>query len=420
MGGIAAANDRRSGEAVPLGDAHSESVDRDGSAGEAGSAQRVGNDQSGGEVAAADGTPSAGANLGHATLAGGVDHAGSENSPTRAEEDRQVDAVESPDLKLKVVVIAGGGNGGSFEPDGADAPALTVEVSGRRGDDPGFDSSSPSESDTDTWASIDGRVCSRSPRSRDRKAFDSCDSASSECDAQDNPGGLAEPAEPVQPEQPAEPGNGDSCGEMTSTVQATAATFDQINLGRPGRRHASTRSLSSSLLGACFGADMGVGIDGMGGSGTSAELTQPRSMSLPGSFLVARDGGHGEIRSRASRADTATPLSQLAERDTPLAKDDGVAGGSSSDERSNGQVEDGVWSSDSFVAAKANAQGKRGGDDKSGFQAMANFLPLDKASSAVKPPRARRQPRGNKDQNIISYFMDDSSQSSAGTRSPGG
>lgn len=396
--GDIAPGSERSGEAAPHGSGEekkSESVAIDGSADEAGWVQRVGNNMSGGEEATAGGTSCAGANLDHANLAGGGDHAESENSLT-------------PELELKVVAIAGGGDGGRVEANGVEACALTVEVSGRRGDDdPWFESSSRSESDADSWASIDRRVRSRSPRSSDRRVFDSCDSASSECDAQDKPAKLAELAEP---------GSGASCGELVSTVQqVTGTTLDkalELDLGRPSRRRVfTTQSLPPKLFEACFGADMG-------GSGMSAEPTQPRSTSLPGSFLVARDGGHEEAQPRTSRADTSTPVSQLEGRGTSLAKYDRVADGSSSDEPCDSQVEDATWSSASFIAAKAKAEGIGGDDDKGEAQAMANFMPLDKASSAVKQPRARRQPQGN--QPVVNYFFDGGSQSSTGSRSPGG
>lgn len=399
----------------------SESVaNDDGSANEGGRVPREGSNESGGEGETAGGTSAAGTNLDHTTPAGGGngDRAGSENSLTRTAGNRQADGAIGPELKVTVVAIADGGDGGPFEPAGVEATRLKVEVSGRRGDGaPGFEGSSRSESDVDSWASIDRGVFSRSPRSSNRKAFDSCDSASSEGDPQDTPAELADL------------GNRASGGEASSTVQATAGaifgkSFEHNNIvGRSGRRRTfSTWSLPSNLAGACSDADKkGVGTQGIGGLGTSAEPTHPHSASLPGSFLVVRDGGTEEAGSRAVRADTSTLVSQLEERDASLLKSDGVADGVSGDESSStSEAKGDVWSSASFIAAKANAEATSGDDDKGGAQAMANFPPLDKASSAVKQPRVRRHPRGNEEQKIISYFLDDSSQSSAGSRSPGG
>eukprot|EP00903_Cladosiphon_okamuranus_P014454 g13411.t1 len=364
-----------------------ESVAKDGSVDEAGWVQQVGNDQSGGEEATAGDFSCAGANLHHANLAGGGDHAESENMLTRDEGSRQIDGASSPEVELKVVAIVGGGDGGHFEAAGVEASTLTVEVSGRRGaDGPGFESSSCGESDADTWASIDRKVRSRSPRSSVRRAFDSCDSASSEHDAQDMPAELAGFAEPRE---------GANCGEIVSTAQqAAGTTFDKAlepHLGRPCRRPVfKTRSLQSNLPGTYFGADEDLGKEDMGGSGMSFESPQPRSKSLPGSFLVAGDGGHEEAQSSTSRAGTSTPVSQFEERGTSLAKFDGVAGGSSSDESSNSQVKDGIWSSASFIAAKKTAEGIRGDDDKGEAQEMANFTPLVKTSRANTQSSARR------------------------------
>lgn len=387
----------------PVGDIATKSVTNDGSVHEADWVQREGNNKSGGEVETAGNISCAGTNLHHAILTGGGDHAGSENRLTLAAGNLQVDRAINPGLKLgDDVAMAGESDDDRLKATGVVASGMGVEVSGHHGKDaPGFESSSRSESDMDCWASNNRDVYSRSARSSEREVFDSCDSASSECDAR---------------EKPAELNDGASCGELASTVQAAGGTFDkalELNVGRSGKRRVfSTRSLPSQLLGACFGSDKGVA--SMGRSGTRAEPTHPRSTSLPGSFLVARDSGHNEAQSRTYRTDTPTPGSQL-ER-TALVKYDGVA----DDGPSICKVKDGPWPSASFIAARADAEDMSGVDDEGGAQVMVNFLPLDKASSAGKRPRVRRRPRANKDQNIINYFLNENRQSSSDSCSPGG
>lgn len=379
---------------------HSESVANNRSAHEADYAQRVENNESGGEVATAGGILCAGARLEQPILARGGAHVDSDNSLARTAENGQVDGAKKPALKLRVVATADGGSDDSrFEAAGAEASGLKVEVFGELRDDlSGFESSSSSsESDMDGLASIERDGRSRSPRSSDRKAFDSCDSASTECDAQETSAELGDDADLGESPGPAEPAGE---GALDKALEC--------DRGRSGRRRSfSTRSLQSQI-----------GIPGMGGSGTSIEPAQSLSTSLPGSFLVARDGGHEEARAETSRADTCTPASQIEERDTTLVESDGIADGSSDDSTSTGKLNGDVWSSASFIAAKANAENMSGHEDEAGAHVMVNFLPLDKASRAVEQPNARRQPRGNREQNVTDW--DQSSQSSAGSRSPGG
>lgn len=359
--------------------------------------------QSGSEVATTGGISCAGTNLDHTILTGGGDHAGWENRLTCAAGDSVLKlrdyvemADESDDDRCKVTVVVVSG--------------VDSEVSGQHGDDtPGLESSSRSESDVDICcASIDGHVCSRSPRSSHRNAFDSCDSASSECDAQ---------------EQPAEPIDGASCGELARAVQVAGDTTDkalELNIGRPAeRRENSPRSLSlpSQLLKACFSPAQDVGVASIGSSGTCADSTQSRSTSAPGSFLVARNE-HKEAQFRTTTG-TPTPESQVkVEGLTALAKYDNAAEWTSSDESSICKVKG--MSSASFIADKENAEDMSGDDDKGRAQGMVNLLPLDKAYSTVKRPPVRRRPGGDNAHDILNYFLDDSSQSSSDSRSPGG
>lgn len=373
--------------------ARSKSVADGGSSHEADWVQRVGNNTSGGEMVTAGGISWAGTDLEHAILTGGGDHAEPEDGLGRAAGNSQVDRAANPESKLRDdEAPADDSHGGRLK-----APSgFGVNVSGEHGKEGrGFESSSSSsENDVSASTSIIREVCGGGARSSERKVFDSCDSASSECD-----GG----------EEPAELIDGDSSGEIANNAQATGGTSDKargLDTGRSGeKRVLSTRSLSPQQT--------GTGVASTGGSDECTEPTQAGSTSLPSSFMVARNGGQEAARCRTSRIDAAIPGS----------RPDGVADESSNGEPSMCKRKDGTWPSPSFMAARENAEDMMSSSDdgEGGTRAMADFLPLHETSRAVRRPRARRRPpQGNNDQKIIDYFLRDSSQSSSDSRSPGG
>lgn len=233
---------------------------------------------------------------------------------------------------------------------------------------------SNSQSDDEFWASCGRDVGAGRAGSSKTKAFDSCDSASSEYDAEERA-----PDESATGKQ----NDGGAQEELaTSTAQATADFFDrafQLNVVRPGRRRAvSSRSLVLQRIGARTGSAKVLRKSSKSGSGF------PHSTSLPGSFLVA--GG-------------------------------GSADRSSSGETSVGEVENGAWPSGSFIIAKAKIEETR--DDQDDVQVSTDSLPLEGTRSSVKQPLMKREPRGRTAHNIDS-FLNDGSQSSSGSRSPGG
>lgn len=246
-----------------------------------------------------------------------------------------------------------------------------------------------SQSDDEFWASRGPDVVAGQVRSSERKAFDSCDSASSECDVQER--ALSEEA---IGKLSGGNGRGDEEALASSDAQAAGGAFDsafQLDVVRPGRRRPvlsrslrpqpiRTRTSSENVLGKTRTNESG--------TGTMAEVslgpTNPLSTSLPGSFLVA--GG-------------------------------GSADRSSSGETSVGDVENDTWPPGSFIIAKGKVEGTRDGQDE--VQVSTETLPVEGTKNAAMRSLIKRERKGHDAHNLNS-FLNDGSQTSSDSRSPGG
>lgn len=396
--------------------------------------QHMGDSKSGGEVVSAGGRSCAGTGLGeskagvlnHALPNGGADHSGSSNHLIRAAENSQDGGAASSrsqstgaSCNLKqggVGAMRGDSDEDCSKATGGVASGLELNASEQDGDGgPGCESNSGSERDVDNWAPRDLVVCTRGARSRPSKAANSDDSGSNKCDT-------TAADVPTISEQgllyggPAEPSDGASCGEQisaaTSTAQAAGGALDdapKLNVARPGNEHDFlSRSVPSQHTGARLGSDKILLGSSMGGSGTSVVT----STGLPDPSLAAGDGGHIETQPRRNRTATSIPGSQIVvESHTNPARsgsDDG-----SGTETSVCEAESGTWPSTSFVVARASAEDIS--DDENSAK-----VTREETRSTVRRPRARRRQRENQSHDIINYFLDDSSQSSSSSRSPGG
>ncbi len=241
--------------------------------------------------------------------------------------------------------------------------------------------SSNSQSDDEFWASRGPDVGAGQVSSR---AFDSCDSGSSECDVQES--ALSEGAIGKLNEGA---GRGGQEALASSNAQVAGSALDSalhLDVVRPGRRRpVLSRSLQSQPIRTRTSSEKL-----LVKTGTIAEIslrpTNPLSTSLPGSFLVAGGGG--------------------ADR-------------SSSGETSVGEVDNDVWPSGSFIIAKGKVEATRDGQDK--VQVSTNTLPLGRTKSTAKRPLVKRGQKGHEAHNHdLDYFLNNDSQSSSDSRSPGG
>lgn len=292
--------------------------------------------------------------------------------------------------------------------------------------DPGFETNSGSERDApDNSDSRDLDVNTTGAGSRPSEGVNLDNSSdSNKCDTREKncaPDLATISERECQHGGPAEPSHGASCIEQvasaSSTAEATCSAVDdapKLSVTRPVNGHDGlSERLPPQHTGANLSSDNILLGGNMGGSGTSMVSTGQADNAM-----AARDSGHIATQSRRKRADISTSGSKGAVKSN-TSLETGCSYGASGANTSVCEAESVLWPSASFIAAKASPEDSS--DDEHGAQVTVDIPPHEESCSTVTQPSSKRRQLGNKNQEIIDYFLNDnSSQSSSDSRSPGG